>query len=91
MQKTLLTAAVLAVLLAGCEKKPAAPVMPEVSDAHCQISKIMEIKDKATRETFAGKCAHRSPTGGGIAPTENPKNWLDLIDQTTPQRQEAKP
>ena len=51
----------------------------------------MEIKDKATREAFAGKCAHRSRTGGGIATTKDPKNWLELIDQTNPKGQEAKP
>jgi entry exclusion lipoprotein TrbK len=62
-----------------------------VSDANCQLPRIMEIKDKATREAFAGKCARRSLTGGGIAPTKDPKNWLELIDQTTPKGQEAKP
>ncbi|WP_017997820.1 entry exclusion lipoprotein TrbK [Paracoccus sp. N5] len=91
MQKTLLIAALMAALLAGCEKQPPAPVMPEVNDANCQLPKIMEIKDKATREAFAGTCAHRSPTGGGIAPTKDPKNWLELIDQTTPKGQEVKP
>lgn len=91
MQKTLLIAALMAALLAGCEKQPPAPVMPEVSDANCQLPRIMEIKGKAMREAFAGKCARRSLTGGGIAPTKDPKNWLELIDQTTPKGQEAKP
>jgi entry exclusion lipoprotein TrbK len=91
MHKRLLIAAVLVGLLAGCEKQPPASVMPEVNDANCQLPKILEIKDKATREAFAGKCAHRSPTGGGIAPTKKPKNWLELIDQTIPKGLEAKP
>ena len=96
MKKTLLIAALLAALT-GCEKQSpvpvmseVAPVMPEVNDANCQLPKIMEIKDKATREAFAGKCARRSPTGGGIAPTKNPKNWLELI-HNPPKGQEAKP
>ncbi|WP_045764476.1 entry exclusion lipoprotein TrbK [Xanthomonas albilineans] len=91
MHKTLLIAALAAVSLAGCEKRPAASGMPEVSDANCEFAKIMKIEDRATRETFAGLCSRRSPTGGGIELTEHPKNWLELIDQNTPKGQEAKP
>ncbi len=97
MKKTLLIAALMAALLTGCEKQSplpvmseVAPVMPEVNDANCQLPKIMEIKDKATRGAFAGKCSRRSPTGGGIGKTKN-LNWLDLLDQPPPKGQEAKP
>jgi entry exclusion lipoprotein TrbK len=98
MKKTLLIAALMAALT-GCEKQSplpvmseVAPVMPEVNDANCQRPKIMEIKDKATREAFAGKCARYSPTGGdAIRKTPNPKNWLDLIDPPNPKGQGAKP
>ena len=97
MKKTLLIAALLAALLTGCEKQSpvpvmseVAPVMPEVNDANCQRPKIMEIKDKATREAFAGKCSRYSP-GGGIGKTENPLNWLDMLDPPKPKGQGAKP
>lgn len=69
-----------AALLAGCDNKPATLPMPVVDDTNCQIEKIKKIEDKATRETFAGLCSRRSPTGGGIAPTEKPMNWLELAD-----------
>ncbi len=68
-----------AALLAGCDNKPATMPMPEVNDTNCQIETIRRIEDKATRETFAGLCSRRSPTGGGIGPTEKPLNWLELI------------
>ena len=88
MPKTLLIAAVLAALLAGCEKQPAIQAMPEVNDTNCKTAAIKKIEDKATREAFAGECAHRSPTGGGIGPTKNPLNWLEHLD---PKKQEGKP
>jgi entry exclusion lipoprotein TrbK len=91
MPKTLLIAAVLAALLAGCEKQPASQAMPEVNDTNCKTEAIRKIKDKATREAFAGECAHRSPTGGGIGPTKNPLNWLEHLDQNNPKRQGVKP
>ena len=55
------------------------------------IEKIKKIEDKATRETFAGLCSRRSRTGGGIAPTEKPMNWLELADPKDSKGQEAKP
>jgi entry exclusion lipoprotein TrbK len=70
--------------IAGCDNTPPAPTMPEVNDANCQMAEIMKIEDKATRETFAGLCSRR-PAGSGIAPTEQPLNWLEL---TEPQGQE---
>ncbi|ABM44407.1 MULTISPECIES: entry exclusion lipoprotein TrbK [Burkholderiales] len=91
MKKALLLAVLAAALLAGCDSKPTGSPMPEVNDANCQIEAIKRIEDRATRESFAGLCARRSPAGGGIAPTENPKNWLELIDKNTPKGQEAKP
>ena len=80
MHKTLLIAALMAALLAGCEKQSPAPVLPEVSDANCQLPKIMEIKDKATREAFAGKCARRAVARGGAcrcAPSPCPSPDVD--------------
>lgn len=70
--------------IAGCDNTPPPPTMPEVNDANCQMAEIMKIQDKATRETFAGLCSRR-PAGSGIAPTEQPLNWLEL---TEPQGQE---
>ena len=80
MKKMMLLVGLMAALLAGCEKRPATMPMPEVSDATCQIETIRKIEDKATREIFAGLCSRRSPTGGGIAPTDKPMNWLELAD-----------
>lgn len=80
MKKTMLLAGLAAALLAGCDNKPATLPMPEVNDTNCQFEKIMKIEDRATRETFGDLCSRRSPTGGGISPTEKPLNWLELID-----------
>ena len=80
MKKTMLLVGLTAALLAGCDNKPATMPMPEVNDTNCQIETIRKIEDKATRETFAGLCSRRSPTGGGIAPTDKPMNWLELAD-----------
>ena len=74
---TLMLAAVMAAWLAGCDNKPAKRAMPEVSDENCQIERIKQIEDKATREQFAGLCARRPV---GIAPTGKAKNWLELTD-----------
>ena len=80
MKKTMLLAGLVAVLVAGCDNKPAIPPMPEVNDTNCQIEAIKKIEDRATREKFAGLCSRRSPSAGGIAPTEKPMNWLELAD-----------
>jgi entry exclusion lipoprotein TrbK len=80
MRKTMLLVGLAAALLAGCDNNPATLPMPVVDDTNCQIEKIKKIEDKATRETFAGLCSRRSPTGGGIEPTEKPMNWLELAD-----------
>lgn len=68
-------AVVLVLLVAGCDNKPAVQSLPEVNDANCQIEKIKQIQDKAARQEFAGQCSRRT---SGIAPTENPKNWLEF-------------
>ena len=91
MKPTMLLAGLVVALLAGCDSKPATQAMPEVNDANCQIEKIKKIEDKATRETFAGLCSRRSRTGGGIAPTEKPMNWLELADPKDSKGQETKP
>ena len=89
MKKTMLLVGLTAALLAGCDNKPATMPMPEVNDTNCQIETIRKIEDKAARETFAGLCSRRSPTGGGIAPTEKPMNWLELADPKD--QEEVKP
>lgn len=89
MKKTMLLAGLVAVLVAGCDNKPAIPPMPEVNDTNCQIEAIKKIEDRATREKFAGLCSRRSPSAGGIAPTEKPLNWLELADPKD--QKEAKP
>lgn len=70
-------AVALLAFLAGCDNKPAAQRLPEVNDANCQIEKIKQIKDKSARQEFASQCSHRT---SGIAPTKNPKNWLELTN-----------
>ena len=89
MKKTMLLAGLVVVLVVGCDNKPAVPPMPEVNDTNCQIEAIKKIEDRATREKFAGLCSRRSPTAGGIAPTEKPMNWLELADPKD--QKEAKP
>lgn len=89
MKKTMLLTGLVAVLVAGCDNKPAIPPMPEVNDTNCQIEAIKRIEDRATREKFAGQCSRRSPAAGSIAPTEKPMNWLELADPKD--QQEAKP
>lgn len=69
----------------GCDNTQPVPTMPAVNDTNCQMAEIMKIQDKATRETFAGLCSRR-PSGSGIAPTEQPLNWMEL---TEPQDQET--
>ncbi len=81
---TIWTLVGLTLAIAACDNPPPAPTMPEVNDANCQMAEIMRIEDKATRETFAGLCSRRP--AGGIAPTEQPLNWLEL---TAPQEQES--
>ena len=79
MNKTnvrMLAALVLA-LVAGCDSKPVTKAMPEANDENCLIESIKKIEDKAMREQFAGQCSQRPV---GIAPTEKPTNWLELID-----------
>ena len=73
--KIVLWAAFVAACLAGCDSAPVP--MPEVNDANCQFDKIMQIADEAMRREFGGRCSRRP---GAIAPTEKPKNWLDLTD-----------
>jgi entry exclusion lipoprotein TrbK len=77
MKKTMLLA-VCAAALVGCNGAPPAPTIPMVNDENCQISVIKKIEDKGARETFAGMCSRRQLTGGGIAPTQRPMNWLEL-------------
>jgi len=89
MKKTMLLAGLVAVLVAGCDNKPAIPPMPEVNETNCQIEAIKKIEDRATREKFAGQCSRRSPAAGDIAPTEKPMNWLELADPKD--QKEAKP
>ena len=68
---SLILAAVMAALLSGCDNSPA--TMPEVNDANCQIDKIQQIEDKATRREFGSRCSRR-PVGPDALPA-NPKKW----------------
>ena len=79
MNKTsvLMLAALVMTLVAGCDNNPVAQAAPEVNDENCLIENIKKIEDKTTRERFAGQCSRRPV---GLAPTEKPKNWLELTD-----------
>jgi entry exclusion lipoprotein TrbK len=49
--------ALLAALLAGCNKPPAEPEhMPELNAENCKPENIAKIKNEATREQFATTC-----------------------------------
>lgn len=79
MSKTLSISFLAAfVLLAGCDKQPSTVVLSEVNDQNCQLEIVQQIKNKAARQEFAGQCSRRPI---GIAPTDKPKNWLDLTDK----------
>lgn len=68
----LLTALFVA-MLAGCDDKQAVE-LPEVNAENCTLDGIKKIEDRAAREQFAGACSRRPV----IAPTEKPKNWLEV-------------
>lgn len=55
---------VLALALAGCGQKDSAQQEPD-----CKNPSTQEEKQK---------CAHKEATEPRIAPTEKPKNWLEL-------------
>lgn len=79
MSKTLFISFLAAfVLVAGCDKQPNAVTLPEVNDQNCQLEIVQQIKNKAARQKFAGQCSRRPL---GIAPTDKPKNWLDLTNK----------
>lgn len=69
-----LLTALLVALVAGCDDKQRADI-PEVNAENCTLDRIQKIEDRATREGFAGACSRHS---GAIAPTKNPKNWLEV-------------
>jgi len=73
-KSTVVLTVLLVALIAGCDNKQPAP-MPEVNAENCTLDRIQKIEDRATRKQFAGVCSRRS---GAIAPTENPKNWLEV-------------
>ncbi|GAA5235128.1 entry exclusion lipoprotein TrbK [Verticiella sediminum] len=74
MKKSMvLLTAVLVALVAGCDNKQPAQ-MPEVNAENCAPDRIQKIGDRQTREQFAGACSRRSV----IAPTDTPKNWLEV-------------
>lgn len=66
------------VLLAGCNQQPSTVALPEVNDQNCRLEMIQQIKNTAARQKFAGQCSRRPI---GIAPTDKPKNWLDLTEK----------
>lgn len=65
-------------LLAGCDQQSSKVALPEVNDQNCRLEMIQQIKNKAARQEFAGQCSRRPI---GIAPTDKPKNWLDLTEK----------
>ncbi|WP_158175170.1 entry exclusion lipoprotein TrbK [Grimontia hollisae] len=76
-RKTLMFVGFLTAVLAGCDSESEGHEVPKVNDANCHMEFINKIKDRAAREEFSGLCSRRSSV---IAPTENPKNLLDLTD-----------
>lgn len=66
------------VLVAGCDRQPSTVALPEVNDQNCRLEIVQQIKNKAARQEFARQCSRRPI---GIAPTNEPKNWLDLTDK----------
>lgn len=90
--KTRMPTAYLAMaLFAGCDGKPPTPALPEVNEDNCQLESIKKVEDQTARETFAGLCSRRSPTGSGVIATGKPLNLLELADPKDLKGQGAKP
>lgn len=60
----------IAVLIVGCDNKPAKPSMPEVNDETCKHESIVSIPDKGMQQEFSSKCLRR----GTFKPSEK-KSW----------------
>ena len=64
-----LAAALVAALLAGCEKKPEPVTLPEVNAENCKPENIAKL-DKSVQEAFSSQCLR----AGSFKPSE-PKSW----------------
>ena len=65
----LAAAALVAALLAGCEKKPESVTLPEVNAENCKPENIAKL-DKSVQEAFSSQCLR----AGSFKPSE-PKSW----------------
>ncbi len=65
----LAAAALVAALLAGCEKKPESVTPPEVNAENCKPENIAKL-DKSVQEAFSSQCLR----AGSFKPSE-PKSW----------------
>ena len=68
---SLVVAALVAVMVAGCDNKPATSVMPEVNDENCKHENIASIKDRGTQQAFSSMCLRR---GGEFKPSPK-REW----------------
>ena len=59
MKAILVSIAMVATLVAGCDSQPATSVMPEVNDENCKDENIGKIRDKGTQRAFADLCFTR--------------------------------
>ena len=67
----LAAAALVAALLAGCEKKPEPVTLPEVNAENCKPENIAKIEDKGVQQAFSSLCLRR---GGDFKPSPK-REW----------------
>lgn len=68
---TLVLAATLALMLAGCDSPPTPETMPQVNEENCKQENIARIKDLGTQQAFASMCVRR---GGEFKPSPK-RGW----------------
>jgi len=69
LHKAALIGALMAVLLAGCEKEPEPPALPEMNAETCKPENIAKL-DKAVQEAFSSQCLR-----AGSFKSSEPKTW----------------
>ncbi len=68
---SLVSAALVVVLVASCDNKPATASMPEVNDENCKHENIAKIENKGVQQSFSSLCLRR---GGEFKPSPK-REW----------------
>lgn len=68
---SLVSAALVVALVAGCDNKQATVPMPEVNDENCKHENIVKIENKGVQQAFSSLCLRR---GGEFKPSPK-REW----------------